>query len=47
MQIVLVGDPQLIQEQVEPMKLGKLAPLNPETLGTPTSKPAAGKPGGK
>jgi predicted Zn-dependent peptidase len=47
MQIVLVGDPLLIQEQVEPMKLGKLTPLNPEALGTPGQKPAAGKAGGK
>lgn len=41
MQVVLVGDPQLIQEQVGPLNLGKLTTLAPETLGTPT--PASGK----
>ncbi|XXF78180.1 pitrilysin family protein [Myxococcaceae bacterium GXIMD 01537] len=35
MQIVLVGDPQLIQEQVPPLNLGPLAPVNAEALGTP------------
>jgi predicted Zn-dependent peptidase len=44
MQIVLVGDPQLIQQQVGPLNLGKLTTLDPETVGTPT-KPAPGKAG--
>ncbi len=44
MQIVLVGDPQLIQQQVGPLNLGKLTTLDPETVGTPT-KPTSGKAG--
>lgn len=31
MQIVLVGDPLLIQEQVSPLNLGKLMPVEPDT----------------
>ncbi|MBN1206481.1 MAG: insulinase family protein [Myxococcaceae bacterium] len=41
MQIVLVGDPDVIQKQVGPMNLGKLAPMDVAGAGAP----AAGKAG--
>lgn len=47
MQIVLVGDPQLIEQQVGPLNLGKLTPLNAETIGTPAKSTPAGKAGAK
>jgi hypothetical protein len=30
MQIILVGDPSTIQDQVGPLNLGKLAPVEPD-----------------
>ena len=41
MQIVLVGDPATIQEQVGPLNLGKLTPVEPDAA--PTAAPRAAK----
>ncbi|MBJ6760769.1 insulinase family protein [Myxococcaceae bacterium JPH2] len=43
MQIVLVGDPLVIQEQVEPQNLGKLTPVEPPGM-TPAAQPAKPRP---
>ncbi|MCP3104930.1 insulinase family protein [Myxococcus sp. K15C18031901] len=45
MQVILVGDPLLIQEQVSPLELGKLTPVEPDTTapGAP-QPPSAGAP---
>ncbi|QSQ21465.1 insulinase family protein [Pyxidicoccus parkwayensis] len=37
MQIVLVGDPSTIQEQVSPLNLGKLTPVEPDAAPTPAA----------
>jgi len=39
MQIILVGDPLLIQEQVSPLELGKLVPVEPDTTAPGAPRP--------